>query len=256
MRSPADSRELFAGPEFDRWASVKTYLIAPERFLIEHYLRRQGRTLEAGVGGGRILQAMICLGFSDLSGFDNVPEMIDAARQHDPSGAIAFCVADARELPYSSEEFDQAIYLQQVTCFIPDAAGRKRATAEAYRVLKKGGIALFSFLCYEVRLQDLRYRAMISYITCLRRLTGCSDSSQLLPWLQRGGKFNLSALLDRPPHNYWFRIEEATELLTSAGFSIIALGTARQIEEGQLCESIEEVRIKRLQGMVYVACKK
>ncbi|HEY2469474.1 MAG TPA: class I SAM-dependent methyltransferase [Terracidiphilus sp.] len=256
MQSPADSRELFAGSEFDHWAWVEAYLMTPERYLIEHYLSTQGRTLEAGVGGGRILQAMTRLGFSDLSGFDNVPEMIDAARERDPSRKIALCVADARQLPHSSEEFDQVIYLGQVTSFISEAEGRRKVAAEAYRVLKEGGTALFSFLCYEVRLQILRYKAIISYIACLRRLTGRHESSQLLPWLLRGGKFNLSALLDRPPYVYWFRIEEAVELLTSTGFSIVAIATARQLEEGKMCESIEEVKRKHLGGMLYVACRK
>ena len=106
--------------------------------------RGDGVTLEAGTGGGRIVRAMAALGFTRLAGFDFAPELIDAARRADAAGAIDFRVADATALPYGDAEFDQALYLQQIVCTIESRGGRRAALAEAARVLRPGGVALFS----------------------------------------------------------------------------------------------------------------
>jgi SAM-dependent methyltransferase len=168
--SSLDSSQVYAGPEFERWAKAEG-LIPSERFLIEQYLRSDRSTLEAGAGGGRILRALIELGFDYTSGFDNVPALIEEARRQDPSRKTAYSVQDARSLPYVDGEFDQIIYLQQIISFIGDVEGRRRAIAEAYRVLKPDGTALFSFLCYESRLQSIWMRGMIAYLACFRALT-------------------------------------------------------------------------------------
>jgi len=43
----ADNKEVYRTVEFDRWAD-RTDLNADERYLITHYLKPAGRTLEAG----------------------------------------------------------------------------------------------------------------------------------------------------------------------------------------------------------------
>ncbi len=251
----ADSRQVYAGPEFERWARAEG-LIAAERFLIEHYLSRDGSILEAGAGGGRILRALAQLGFEHISGFDNVPALIEQALRHDPSRAAAYRVLDARDIAYQDGEFDQIIYLQQIISFISDAEGQRKAVAEAYRVLKPGGIGLFSFLCFESRLRSVWYRAMIGYLVCLRALARRRQSAQSMPWLWVGGRFNLSAILDRPPHVYWFRCEDAARLLAEQCFTIVGIGTRAQTEQQMLCGSVEELRQMPMDGMLYVVCRK
>jgi SAM-dependent methyltransferase len=253
--SSLDSSQVYAGPEFERWAKAEG-LIPSERFLIEQYLRPDRSTLEAGAGGGRILRALIELGFDYTSGFDNVPALIEEARRQDPSRKTAYSVQDARSLPYGDGEFDQIIYLQQIISFIGDVEGRRRAIAEAYRVLKPGGTALFSFLCYESRLQSVWMRGMIAYLACFRALTLRRRSAQSMPWLWLGGRFNLSALLDRSPHVYWFRIEEAGRLLAEQRFKIIGIGTVAQTQQQRLCGSAEELQQAPKSGMLYVVCRK
>ena len=253
--SGLDSSQVYAGPEFERWAKAEG-LIPSERFLIEQYLRSDRSTLEAGVGGGRILRALIDLGFDYTSGFDNVPALIEEARRQDPSRKTAYSVQDARSLPYVDGEFDQIIYLQQIISFIGDVEGRRRAIAEAYRVLKPDGTALFSFLCYESRLQSIWMRGMIAYLACFRALTFRGRSAQSMPWLWLGGRFNLSALLDRSPHVYWFRIEQASNLLTERQFELIGIGTMAQTQQRRLCRSVKELQRMPKSGMLYVVCRK
>jgi SAM-dependent methyltransferase len=251
----SDVRQTFGGSEFDTWA-WRQGLIPPERILIERYLTPSGHTLEAGTGGGRILRALAQSGFTHLAGFDIVPELIDAARQQDPSHSINYRVLDARRLSYSDQQFDQLIYLQQVLCFLPTEADRSQALAGAYRVLKPAGIAVFSFLCYEARLQLMRYKALAAYLTALRSLRGRRALTQIQPILMRGGALNLSILLDRPPYVYWFRCGEALDFLRRPGFSIVGFGTRAQVESGGLCTSLEELLASPKEGMLYVVCRK
>jgi len=250
-----DSREIYAGPELEHWAEEQD-LIAPEMFLLEHYFHPDRATLEAGTGGGRILRELADRGFKELSGFDNVPELIDRARLKERGQQIAYSVQDARQLSYPDNSFDQLIYLQQVLCFITDATGRENAVKEAYRILKPGGLAVFSFLCYESRLKSTLYRALIGYLSCLRTLKGHQRSGQYLPYLWVANRFNISALLDRPPHIYWYRCQDATNLLLHNHFKIVGIGTKTETDQRNLCDLGEKFLRSPKTGMLYVVCQK
>jgi SAM-dependent methyltransferase len=250
-----DSREIYAGPEFKHWVEEED-LIAPERFLLEGFLHSGQSTLEAGTGGGRILRALAHRGFKELSGFDNVPELIDQARLKECSRPIAFSVQDARKLTYPDSAFDQLIYLQQVLCFITEAEGRRDAVAEAYRILKPDGFAVFSFLCYESRLESAFYRAVIGYLRVLRTASRQRRSAQYMPWLWIGNRLNASAILDRPPHVYWYRFQDAVNLLLHHRFKIVGIGTRTETDQRKLCELGEEFERTPKSGMLYIVCQK
>jgi SAM-dependent methyltransferase len=250
----SDSHEIFAGPEFKHWVEEED-LIAPERFLVR-FLRSDQSTLEAGTGGGRILRALSCRGFKELSGFDNVPELIHQARLKECRQPMAFSVQDARTLTYADSSFEQLIYLQQVLCFIADTEGRQKAVSEAYRILKPSGLAVFSFLCYESRLNSVFYRAVIGYLRCVRTLLRQRRSAQYMPWLWIGNRFNISAILDRPPHVYWFRFQDAVNLLLHQGFKIVGIGTRTETDQLRLCESMDQFQTSPKTGMLYIVCQK
>jgi SAM-dependent methyltransferase len=251
----SDSHEIFSGPEFKHWVEEEG-LYAPEEFLLGQYFHSDRITVEGGMGGGRILRALAQRGFKDLSGFDYVPGLIREARLRDRSQKSAFSVQDARKLSYPDGSFEQLIYVGQVLCFISDAEGRQKAVAEAYRILRPGGLAVFSFLCLESRLQSALYRALIGYLGCFRTLARRQRSQQQMPWLWVANRFNISALLDRPPFAYWYRFEEAANLLLRQQFRILGIGTRTQTDQQRLCESMEEFRRSPRGGMLYIVCQK
>jgi ubiquinone/menaquinone biosynthesis C-methylase UbiE len=250
-----DHRTVFGTVERDYWAEAAG-LKPDERALIERYLDRDATTLEAGTGGGRILGEMRELGFKSLAGFDFVPELIAEARRDEPSGEIRFDVQDATRLTYPDESFDQLIYLQQLLSSIEDAGDRDRVLAEAFRILRPRGMALFSVLPFEVRARSARHRPYLIYLRALRRLRGTSRPGQLLPRLRMRGRPSAGALRDAGPYVYWYRAEEVEAELAAAGFEIAAIGTTPQVESGEMPPSAAALDAGALAGTLYVACRR
>ncbi len=255
MTATADNRRIYEETVFDLWAS-RTALTAVEEVLVERFLDKDAKTVEAGTGAGRILFALDERGFGDLHGYDYVPGFIEVARRRDQAGSIEFTVQDAIDLDYRDAEFDQAIYLQQVLCFIEDPADRMRAMGEAARVLKPGATALFSFLCYEARMNRPLYAGFTQYLRFQRRLRRRDVSLQYQPWLKTV-KPNLAALADRRPHVYWYRFHEALDLLDHAGFDVRWTASTAQVErDDDTGFDPRRGDLAALDGMLYVACRR
>jgi ubiquinone/menaquinone biosynthesis C-methylase UbiE len=255
MLFSGSNKDLYSGVEFSTWVDVEN-LNLQETYLIETYFNPDLKTVEAGTNGGRILLKMKQMGFTALSGFDYVPELIDRAIERDPDRTIDFQVRDAVELTYENDSFDQIIYLQQILCMIETSQDRLKALQESYRILKFGGIGLFSFLSFESRNSQFIYSNYLKYLQLIRKLRGDDRVIQELPWLKLGGKFNPSAIFDRPPCVYWYRLPEICDLLRSVGFEIITVGTDRQIETNSLVTNEGELTDRDLDGMLYVVVTK
>lgn len=249
-----DQRAFFRSVELGYWAEADG-LKPDERALIGAQLDPSARTLEAGTGGGRLLLQMRELGFGDLRGFDFAPELVDEARRRDADAVIAFDHADATGLPYPDAFFTQALYLQQVLCTIEDPAGRTAAIAEAHRVLRPGGVALFSFVCIEARRSSRLEGAYLRYLRVLRAILRSSRPLQLMPRLKLRGRMNPGALADRGPYTYWYRAKEAEQALQAAGFKVKAIGTTKDAIEGKMHPEANELTKEELQGTLYTVCQ-
>jgi len=249
----SDHRTVFGTVERQYWTEAAG-LKPDERALIERYLDPAASTLEAGSGGGRILGEIRGLGFTNLTGFDFVPELVEQARAADPSGEIGFDVADATDLSYADASFDQVIYLQQLLSSLERAEDRERVAREALRILRPGGVALFSVLPYEVRSRSRLARPYLAYLRMLRRARGSTRPDQLLPRMRMRGRPTPAALRDGGPHVYWYRADEVERELTAAGFEIAAIGSTPQVVEGSMPASVAGLARMPLSGTLYLAC--
>jgi SAM-dependent methyltransferase len=176
--------------------------------------------------------------------------------ERDSSRNIDFQVKDAIDLSYADCSFDQIIYLQQIICLIDNQQDRLKALHESYRILKKGGTGLFSFLSFESRSSSAIYSIYLTYLQLIRKLRPEALSIQYLPWLMLGGKFNINALIDRPPYTYWYRVTEIYEILRSIGFEIVGIGTDPQINADCLKTTDRELLSEQVSGMLYIVVKK
>jgi ubiquinone/menaquinone biosynthesis C-methylase UbiE len=249
-------KEFYSTVEFDSWAD-RQGLTYDERYLIEKYLHKKSKTVEAGTGGGRILFEMKKLGFTYLYGYDFVPELIERARQRDSDHSICFEVHDGTRLGYEDSSFDQIVYLQQFICVLDEEAARAKALAEAFRILRAGGTALFSFLSFKTKSGGPSYPAYLAYLYVVRKLRRSHRSIRYFPYNYRGGKLNLrSLLLGTGPYLYRYTLREAYHALRQAGFKITAVGSREQINRGMMYNSVEEMEGMPIRKAIYVVCSK
>lgn len=252
------NKEVYRTREYEPWAYGQG-LILEEKYLVEHYLQRDKKTLEGGTGGGRILLEIKRMGFKNLFGYDYLPEFIREAKKKDVSGSISFEVHDATDLDiYEDNAFEQIIYLQQLLSMMEDKNDRLKAAQEAYRILEKGGTALFSFLCFEGKLQTTKmYAIYVAYLRLLRKILAKKVSIQSIPWVKNNEKIQFfTALLDKGPNVYWYRVSEVEQLLKKVGFKIIAVGGNTQLKQGQMYDDFELLQNQPLSEMLYVVCTK
>lgn len=97
-----------------------------------------GRTLEVGVGTGLNLRwypADIELVVVDL---DRERLAVSAERAHALDRAVSVAVADGHQLPFATHTFDTVV----CTLAICDVDDRTATLAEAYRVIRPGGLLL------------------------------------------------------------------------------------------------------------------
>ncbi|MDJ0675330.1 MAG: class I SAM-dependent methyltransferase [Calothrix sp. MO_167.B42] len=251
----SSTKKMYLTVEFDLWA-YKKELLPEERFMIETYLDKNLKTVDAGTGGGRLASYMKSLGFANLYGFDYVPEFIEVAKTRDTTKSISFAVEDATKLTYNDCEFEQVVYMQQIMCCIEDEVGRLNAFKEAYRILKKGGTAIFSFLNFDASDRQIFCRPYLAYLSLLRKLRNHKLSIQYIPRFKFADKLNLGSLLDKPPYLYWYRLEEAYQMIKAVNFEIIALGSDFQAIQGKMATSLETLQQQPIEGMLYFVCKK
>ena len=249
------NKSVYSTVEFDNWAN-RDGLIPSESFLIEKFLEPDRTTLEAGTATGRILLELQRRGYTKLSGFDYIPGFIDRAKFRDTSGKIDYAVMDARHTKYPNDKFDQIIYLQQIISCIETDEGRLQAIRDAFRILKSEGVALLSFLCFESRMADPFYRILLGWIRFIRTLVNNKTSIQYLPWFKQAGCWNWKSLLDVGPYVYWYRASEIEEMLTRAGFRIVAVGTAKHIAMNSMRPTVQQLNKGWTLGHIYFVCYK
>ena len=129
-------------------AAVRVGMWASERVLIERHFSKSHRILELGCGGGRVALGLLQSGYSDVIATDFSPIMVSLARavlaDHDEAWEKIVEQQDATALTYPDACFDCAIFAFNGLMCLPSRDHRLAALRSIHRVLKPGGIFLFT----------------------------------------------------------------------------------------------------------------
>lgn len=118
--------------------------------IAEFGLKRGASILDVGCGTGIASATFASNGFA-VTGLDPSASMLERAREHVP--AATFVEGSAEALPFPDERFDVVVSAQSFHWL-----DRARALAEAYRVMRRGGIIAiwWKHLMAQDPLTDLR----------------------------------------------------------------------------------------------------
>lgn len=139
---PDPNIPIYNTPAVAGYYAALDYLTACERLLFDAYLKPGMAILDLGVGGGRTTHYVSSIA-AHYIGIDYASEMIAACRKKFPH--LDFEVGDAADLSrFDAASFDAVVMaFNGIDYLFPDES-RLRMLHETHRVLKPGGVLIFS----------------------------------------------------------------------------------------------------------------
>lgn len=117
-----------------------------EREMFDKFVDKNAKILDLGCGAGRTTISLVENGWCNIIGVDLSENMIESATKitKERDLDIAFEAGDATNLRFADGEFDLVFFSFNGLMCIPDRINRVKAMAEINRVLKIGGIFIFT----------------------------------------------------------------------------------------------------------------
>lgn len=139
---PDPDPETYGKPEIVARYDRDNELQPAEQLLFNAHLRPGMAILDVGVGAGRTTLPLASLA-SRYVGIDRSEAMIQRCREKFPG--LCFLVQDATHMPvFPDSSFDAVAFSFNGLGLIPPGEGRDRCLRECARVLRNGGILIFS----------------------------------------------------------------------------------------------------------------
>lgn len=139
---------------YDQDCNIKRYgeaidevgLWESEKIIFDKYINKDDTILDIGCGAGRTTINLYKRGYKNIIGLDLSTSLIAYANNYikENNMDINFVVGDATELEYPENAFDVVIFSFNGMQCIPGKKNRDNVLKEVYRVLKSGGIYIFT----------------------------------------------------------------------------------------------------------------
>lgn len=175
------------------------------------YLPASGKILEAGCGSGRYVIYLTKMGF-DVTGVDISSGAISKYKQIADKFNILpdkIAYADVENIGFKDNSFSAYLSFGVIEHFIK---GPEKALREAYRILKKGGIAIVT-VPNKFSLPNIYFNSMLIIRRFARKILGLAIKRY--------------AIKPEPPvfFQYWYSRKELAQFLEKFGFEIIESDT-------------------------------
>lgn len=140
--SPETNLQVYDAPHVVSYYASLNYLTPCERLLFDCYIKPGSDILDLGVGGGRTT-AYLAGRSSHYVGADYAPAMVQACQAKFPT--LPFKVADGADLSaFREESFDAVVFAFNGIDFVLPSAARRACLGHICRILKPGGVLIFS----------------------------------------------------------------------------------------------------------------
>jgi SAM-dependent methyltransferase len=141
-RSTETNLKVYGAPQVVSYYASLDYITPCERLLFDSYIKPGSGILDLGVGGGRTT-AYLAGRASSYVGVDYSAAMIEVCQKKFPG--LDFKVADAADLSgFQDETFGTAVFAFNGLDFVLPAEARRACLRHIHRVLKPGGVFIFS----------------------------------------------------------------------------------------------------------------
>jgi ubiquinone/menaquinone biosynthesis C-methylase UbiE len=133
---------VYREPAVAAYYASLDYLSPCEQLLFEKFILRGTEVLDIGVGGGRTTPYLSRIA-SEYLGVDYSEEMVRSCRDKFPN--LEFQVADAADLSFLQDgSFGAVVIAFNGLDYVVPEARRRQCLQECFRVLRAGGVLIFS----------------------------------------------------------------------------------------------------------------
>ncbi len=200
-----------------------------EKIIFTKYLSRDSHILDLGCGAGRTTINLFKLGYQNIIGLDVAENLINYAKNYccDNNLNIDFILGDATNLEYADNTFDAVIFSYNGMQCIPKKSSRDLVLKEIHRVLKSGGLYIFT-----AHDRD-KYNQYVSWEEEQKRWEmGCQN-----PQYEMFGDLITTDQSGSEAFVHFSSIEEMKEFISQEDFEIL-----EYISREQICEEREVVK--------------